>query len=244
MLRPVGRWRARTVDRRAASGGDGVVTGALLLAWAPVVAALLLVASPRPWRLLRPVVTIAHEGGHVAVALFAGRRLTGMRIHADASGISRSRGRSRGPGMVATLLAGYVTPSLLGLAAAALVAADQHALILGCSIALLVALLLTVRNVFGGIAIVLTGAALLAVAVHASPPVQEAAGSLLAWFLLFGGLRSVSDLRRGRRGGRGRDSDADQLARVTRVPAPLWVLAFALIAVGALVAATALLVTT
>jgi len=218
------------------------VTGALLLAWAPVIAALALVTSPRPWRLLRPVVTIAHEGGHVAVALLTGRRLAGMRVHADASGITRSRGRSRGPGVVATLLAGYVTPCLLGLGAAALVAADQHQLILGCTIALLVALLVTVRNVFGGITIVLTGAVLLAVAVYASPPVQEAGASLLAWFLLFGGLRSVSDLRRGRRGGRARDSDADQLARVTRVPAALWVLAFALIAVGALAAATALLV--
>lgn len=218
------------------------MNSALLLAWAPVIAALALVTSPRPWRLLRPVVTIAHEGGHVAVALLTGRRLAGMRVHADASGITRSRGRSRGPGVVATLLAGYVTPCLLGLGAAALVAADQHQLILGCTIALLAALLVTVRNVFGGITIVLTGAVLLAVAVYASPPVQEAGASLLAWFLLFGGLRSVSDLRHGRRGGRARDSDADQLARVTRVPAALWVLAFALIAVGALAAATALLV--
>jgi hypothetical protein len=218
-----------------------VVTGALLLAWAPVVAALVLVASPRPWRLLRPVVTIVHEGGHVAAALLAGRRLAGMRVHADASGLTRSRGRSRGPGMVATLLAGYVTPCLLGLAAAALVAAGQHQVILGCSIALLAALLVTVRNVFGGIAIVLTGAVLLAVAVYASPAVQEAGASLLAWFLLFGGLRSVSDLRRGRRRGRDRDSDADQLARVTRVPAAVWVLVFALAAVAALAAAMALL---
>jgi hypothetical protein len=215
-----------------------------VLAWAPVVAALALVVAPRPWRLLRPVVTIAHEGGHVAVALLAGRRLAGTRVHADASGSMRSRGQSRGPGMVATLLAGYVTPCLLGLGAAALVAADQHQLILGCVIALLAALLVTVRNVFGGMAIVLTGVVLLAVAVYASPPFQEAGASLLAWFLLFGGLRSVSDLRLGRRRGRGRDSDADQLARVTRVPAVVWVLGFALVAVGTLAAATALLVTT
>ncbi|HSJ44544.1 MAG TPA: M50 family metallopeptidase [Euzebyales bacterium] len=213
------------------------------LAWAPVIVALALVVARRPWRLLRPVVTIAHEGGHVAVALLAGRRLAGMRVHADASGIARSRGRSRGLGMVVTLLAGYVTPCLLGLGAAALVAADQHQLILSCSIALLAALLVTVRNVFGAVAIVLTGAVLLAVAVYASPPLQEAGASLLAWFLLFGGLRSVSDMRRGRRGGRGRDTDADQLARATRVPAVVWVLAFTLVAVGTLAAATALLVT-
>lgn len=221
-----------------------MVTGTLLLAWAPVLAALALVAAPRPWRLLRPVVTIAHEGGHVAVALLTGRRLAGMRVHIDASGVTRSRGRSRGAGMVATLLAGYVTPCLLGLAAAALVAADQHELIIGCSIALLAALLVTVRNVFGGVAIVLTGGALLAVAVYASPSVQEAGASLLAWFLLFGGVRSVSDLRRGRRGGRGRDSDADQLARLTRVPAAMWILLFVVVALGALATAATLLTRT
>jgi hypothetical protein len=219
-----------------------MMTTTLLLAWAPVVAALVLVTSRRPWRLLRPVVTVAHEGGHVAVALLAGRRLAGMRVHADASGLTRSRGRSRGPGMVATLLAGYPTPCLLGLGAAALVAAHQHLLILGCSIALLAALLVTVRNAFGGAVIALTGALLLGVAVYATPPAQDAAASLLAWFLLFGGLRSISDLRRGRRGGRARDSDADQLARLTRVPAPVWVFAFAAVSVGALVAAAALLV--
>jgi hypothetical protein len=226
------------------SHGEDVVTGTLLLAWAPVLGALALVAAPRPWRLLRPVVTIAHEGGHVAVALLTGRRLAGMRVHIDASGVTRSRGRSRGPGMVATLLAGYVTPCLLGLAAAALVAADQHELIIGCSIALLAALLVTVRNVFGGVAIVLTGGALLAVAVYASPSLQEAGASLLAWFLLFGGVRSVSDLRRGRRGGRGRDSDADQLARMTRVPAAVWILLFVVVALGALVTAAMLLTRT
>lgn len=218
------------------------MTGGLLLAWAPVLAALALVTAPRPWRLLRPVVTIAHEGGHVAVALLTGRRLAGMRVHADASGLTRTRGRSRGPGMIATLLAGYVTPCLLGLAAAALVAAEQHQVILACSIALLGALLVTVRNVFGGVAIVATGAALVAVAVYAPPPVREAGASLLAWFLLFGGVRSISDMRHGRRGGRARDSDADQLARLTHVPAPAWVLVFALVAVGALVGATMLLV--
>jgi hypothetical protein len=180
----------------------------------------------------------------VAVALLTGRRLAGMRVHTDASGVTRSRGRSRGPGMVATLLAGYVTPCLLGLAAAALVASDQHELTIGCSIALLAALLVTVRNVFGGVAIVLTGGALLAVAVYASPSLQEAGASLLAWFLLFGGVRSVSDLRRGRRGGRGRDSDADQLARLTRVPAAVWILLFVVVALGALVTAAMLLTRT
>lgn len=208
----------------------------------PIAAALVLVGSRRPWRVLRPVVTVAHEGGHVVAALAAGRRLAGVRLHADASGLTVSRGRATGPGMVVMLLAGYLTPCLLGLGAAGLVAAEQHQLILALSIALLVALLVTVRNVFAVVVIVLTGAALVAAGFAASLSVQRASAAVLAWFLLLGGLRSIGDLRRGRRRAGGQASDADQLARLTHVPAVVWIALFMLAAAGAIVAAALLLV--
>lgn len=214
------------------------------LALLPVVAAFGLVGARRGWRVVRTVVTIAHEGGHVGVALLAGRRLTGMRVHSDASGITVSRGRASGPGMVATLLAGYTAPSLLGVLAALLIDAGQHQLILALTVASLVALLVTVRNLFGVVAIVVTGAVLVYAGFYATEPVRQAGAALLAWVLLFGGVRSVGDLRRARRRTRSRDSDADQLARLTRVPAALWVGAFGVVAVVALVGATALLLTT
>jgi hypothetical protein len=192
---------------------------------------------------LRPVVTMAHEGGHVVTAVLAGRRLAGVRLHSDASGVTVSRGRNSGPGMVALLLAGYLTPCLLGLGAAGLVAADRHQLILAASVALLVALLVTVRNVFGAVAIVLTGAALVVAGFTAPLPVQRASAAVLAWFLLFGGLRSIADLRRSRRRTGARGSDADQLARLTHVPAVVWIALFALAAAAAIVTAAFLLVT-
>lgn len=207
----------------------------------PIAAALALVWSRRSWRLLRPIVTIAHEGGHVVTALLAGRRLAGVRLHADASGLTVSRGRPTGPGMVVMLLAGYVTPCLLGLVAAVLVDANQHQLILALSVAALAALLVTVRNVFGVVVIVLTAAALVAAGFAAPAWVQRASAAVLAWFLLFGGLRSIGDLRRSRRRTRSRASDADQLARLTRVPAAVWIGVFVLAAGGAIVAAGALL---
>jgi peptidase M50B-like protein len=49
-----------------------------------------------------------------------------------------------------------------------------------------------------------------------------------AWFLLFGGVRPVLELR-GRRRGRGLQSEPDQLAQLTPVPAWMWTLLFALI---------------
>lgn len=69
--------------------------------------ALVLVNYGTSWRLLRNVVTIAHEGGHALVALLSGRKLNGIRLHSDTSGLTVSTGRASGPGMVFTLFAGY-----------------------------------------------------------------------------------------------------------------------------------------
>ena len=84
---------------------------------ASAAAALLVVASPRLWRMTRIAITIAHESGHAAASLLSGRRLEGIRLHADTSGETVSRGRRNGPGIVITALAGYVTPPLLGVGA-------------------------------------------------------------------------------------------------------------------------------
>jgi len=208
----------------------------------PAVAAVFLTLSRGPWRVLRTVITIAHEGGHTITALAVGRRLAGIRLHSDSSGVTLSRGRPRGPGMVATAFAGYVTPSLLGLLTSALIAAGHYAVPLVAGVVLLAAMLVAVRTIFGVLAIVVTGATLVAVRWYTPELVQYAGACLLAWFLLAGGLRAVVELQRARRRARSRDSDADQLARLTAVPALLWVAAFALVAVGALAASVALLV--
>jgi hypothetical protein len=144
--------------------------------------------------------------------------------------------------MVATAFAGYVTPSLLGLLTSALIAAGHYAVPLVAGVVLLAAMLVAVRTIFGVLAIVVTGATLVAVRWYTPELVQYAGACLLAWFLLAGGLRAVVELQRARRRARSRDSDADQLARLTAVPALLWVAAFALVAVGALAASVALLV--
>ena len=50
--------------------------------------ALVAVANRRIWRISRNVVTIAHEGGHAMIALLTGRRLDGIRLHSDTSGVT------------------------------------------------------------------------------------------------------------------------------------------------------------
>lgn len=204
--------------------------------------ALVLVVSQRSWRVLRTVVTIAHEGGHAVTALLVGRRLAGMRLHADTSGVTLSRGRPAGPGMVATAIAGYIAPCVLGLGIAALAVTEWYVIPLVVCLVLLVGMLLAIRNVFGFVAIIVVGAALVGVTWYVPERFAQAGVSLLAWFLLFGGLRAVTELPRSRRSRRGRESDADLLARLTHVPAIVWIGLFTVVAVATLVAAGALLI--
>jgi uncharacterized membrane protein YqjE len=204
-------------------------------------AALLIVAIRRSWRVARNAVTIAHEGGHALAAVVTGRRLRGIRLHSDTSGLTLSAGRPRGPGMAFTLLAGYVAPSLIGLAGAWLLGGNRITLLLWVAAALLLAMLVMVRNIFGIVSIVVTIAIVFAVSWYADPRVQAAFAYTGVWFLLIGGVRPVGELQRLRRSGRLPDSDADQLARVTRVPGLLWVGVFGLVSLAALAAGAALL---
>lgn len=205
------------------------------------VIALAAVAVRGPWRVLRNVVTIAHEGGHALVALLTGRKLRSIRLHSDTSGLTVSAGRPTGPGMAFTLLAGYLTPSLLGLAGAWLLAGNRITLLLWVSVALLLGMLVMIRNAFGLVSVVATGAVVFAVSWFASPQVQAGFAYAGVWFLLLGGVRPVGELQRLRGRGQLRDSDADQLARLTRVPGLLWVGLFGLVNIGALVLGGSLL---
>ena len=206
--------------------------------------ALAVVLDSRSWRVAGKVITIAHEGGHALVSVLSGRRLDGIRLHADSSGVTYSRGRRAGPGLVLTATAGYVMPSLLGAGAAGLLAAGHLTAMLWLALALLAATFLAVRNVFGAGAVLVTAGAVFAVSYYAAPGVQAGFAYLAAWFLLFGGVRPVLELARGSRRRRrwARGSDADQLARLTGTPAGLWITLFILVAFAALIAGAVLLV--
>jgi Peptidase M50B-like len=197
-------------------------------------ASLVIVLNPALWRLASKVITIAHEGGHALVSVLSGRRLDGIRLHADSSGVTYSRGKRTGPGLVLTAAAGYITPSLLGAGAAWLLAAHHLTAMLWLAVVLLAATLLAVRNLFGAVAVLVTAGGVVAVSWLASAAVQAGFSYLAAWFLLFGGIRPVAGLLRRRRRGRGGTSDADQLARLTGVPRGVWVGLFALVALAAL----------
>lgn len=221
------------------------VVAAQPLPAAPVVLAtagiaVVLVLVPWLWRVTRHLVTVAHEGGHAVAAVLSGRRLTGIRLHSDTSGLTVSRGRPRGPGMVVTLLVGYTGPALVGLGAAALLSTGRAVALLWGVLLLLALLLLQIRNLFGLWVVLVCGAGVFAVSWWLAPEQQFAVALTLTFFLLLGAPRAVLELLATRRAG-ARTSDPDQLARLTRVPAGAWVAVLVVVTVGAALAGVGLL---
>lgn len=191
------------------------------------------------WRWVRLLVTITHEAGHALVALLTGRRLTGIRLHSDTSGLTLSRGRPRGPGMVLTLLAGYPAASAVGLAAAWLTGAGHAPAVLWLVVAVLAGMLLMIRNIYGAVVVLVVGGGLAAVSWWAPAPWLGLLAAGIAWLLLLAAPRPVLELLRDRRLSA---SDAAQLAAVTRVPALLWAVLWLAVTVGALVVGVGLMV--
>lgn len=208
--------------------------------WAAPVAALLLVGVPPVWGVTRHVVTLVHEAGHAVAAVATGRRLTGVRLHADTSGLTVSRGRPRGPGMIATAAAGYLAPAAAGLGIVALTGSGRADLALAAALVLLGALVLYIRNWFGLLVVLLSAGVVAALVWRAAPSAQELAALVVGWFLLLGAPRTSIELWGHRRRSRSRTSDADVLARLTHVPAVVWNVVFVALTAGAAVLAARL----
>lgn len=183
------------------------------------------------WPVTRMVVTVVHEAGHAAVAVVTGRKLTGIRLHSDTSGLTVSRGRPRGPGMVATLLAGYLAPGLLGFGAAWLLASGRAALVLALLVVVLAGMLVMIRNFFGLLVLVVGLGVVVGVVWFLEPVQQSWVAYVLTWTLLLAAPRPVVEMSRQQ----SRNSDAAQLARLTRTPTSVWAVVFLLSTVACLV---------
>ena len=183
--------------------------------------ALLLVVVA--WSKVRLGVTVVHEAGHAVAAVLVGRRLSGIRLHSDTSGLTVSRGRPRGPGMVLMLAAGYLAPALLGLLAAYLLGAGRAVGLLWLLVLLLAGLLVWVRNGYGLLVVLVLGGGLFALTWWGSAELQSIAAYLVTWTLLLAAPRPLVELL-GRGGRRSRTSDPAQLATLTHVPAVIWTL--------------------
>jgi hypothetical protein len=211
---------------------DDLAVGVLVAAavvWHPV------------WRRLRHGITIVHEAGHGFAATVTRRRLAGIRLHSDTSGLTVSVGRPRGPGMVLTLAAGYPAPCTAGVLAACAVGAGHAALALWAALLLLVLVLVQIRNWFGLWTVLVSGALVAAATWWLDPVWRMRIALAVTALLLLGGLRATIELAGARRRDRRGTSDADQLARITVLPAGIWTALFVAAALAAVAAAVALL---
>src|SRR6478672_11833845 len=133
------------------------------------------------------------------------------------------------------LVAGYTAPGLFGLGAAWLLGSGHAVGLLWILLVLLALLLVQIRNWFGLWSVLLTGAVVFAVSWWLPTRGQSAFAYLVTWFLLVAAPRPVLELQGLRRRSRTRDSDADQLGRLTSLPGVVWVGAFLAVTVGSLV---------
>ncbi|SEJ26179.1 M50 family metallopeptidase [Demequina mangrovi] len=208
--------------------------------WISLAVVAVSVAVPFLWHLARHMVTLVHEAGHAVVATLLGREVRGIRLHADTSGLTTSRGDARRLPLAFKAFAGYPAPGVVGLAVAWAVAAGHGVAVLWVAVAVLVAVLMQVRNVYGVLVVVVMGAALGVAAAALDDEWRVGLASGLAWLLMVGGVRAVVELQTSRgRGARG--SDADALARLTHVPGAVWVALFWLTSAACLAAGAWLL---
>lgn len=225
-------WHRATTTQPSPSPG---LVGAI------AVVGLVLVLYRRCWPVTRLLVTITHEGAHALAALLVGRRLSGIRLNSDTSGVTVSSGRPRGPGMIFMLAAGYLGPALAGLGAAWMLADGRSIGLLWLLVVVLSLMLLLIRNFYGLLVLLVAGGAVFVISWYLSPGWQSAVAYLITWVLLISAPKPVVELIMQRRERRDHGSDVDQLARLTRIPGGVWAGFFLICSVAGLALGTAVL---
>lgn len=199
--------------------GRAIATEAPLALKPSVAAALVaLGVTIGAWQQVRILITICHEGGHALVGVLVGRRLSGIKLRADTSGVTVSKGKPTGPGMVATVFAGYPAAAFVGLGAAWLVSVGHAPAVLWGGVVLLGLMLVAIRNLYGWIVVVGGGVGVALVSWYGPPALVTLLAYGLAWLFLLGAPRPVFEVMRNAPP----KSDPGQLARLTHVPRSVW----------------------
>lgn len=178
------------------------------------VAALGALALPGSYEVTQHYDTMAHEGAHAMVGSALGRRVHEVSLSRDGSGwvLLAPAGAVS---LVLTSLAGYLGPSMFGLAAAGLIERGHSVAVPWLTLLALVLLVLVMRSPFGLAVTALTGTLIFSVARYAPVGGQVTLAYGIAWFLLLSGLATAA--RHGRWA-----SDAGTLRRLTRLPRGVW----------------------
>jgi Peptidase M50B-like len=202
------------------------------MAWTTGVVAF--VAAVPLWRYTTHAITVAHEGGHMMFGSLLGLTLEKVRIDRGGVGSTKFTPDNTWLPWVAAGLAGYLGPSVFGLAGAVLLVhgvAPRAVLLM--TLVLMAFLLLMVRNVFGFLVVPLTGLLIWAVATKATAEAQLVFAHIWVWFLLMGGVRQIPELYRA--WAAGPEPDTAMLAGKTGLSTAFFVALFWLGSMAALV---------
>lgn len=223
---------------------DTVLTADNDQAWviiAIVVVALLVTLNEKVWSKMRFSSTLIHECSHSLVAFLTGRRLHGLKVHDDSSGVAVSSGKSRGLGMILVTIAGYPGPGALALLLAWMLSAGYAGAALTVYHTILLFGLLLVRNPFGLLTALSTILITIGITIWNDP--YAVSITVIALVVLYGvgGVRGSIALAKvhgakwdGSRTKKDRlslkdnakTSDAHQAFRLTLIPTWIWVAAF------------------
>jgi hypothetical protein len=203
---------------------------------AVIVVAAVALSVPRPsWRFFGLFVTVVHELGHAAAALLTLQRVTGITLRFDHSGTTTSRG-PRGWRAAFTTFWGYPAPAIVGAVLLMSAAHGWAPAALSVGALALVAALILIRNLQGVLILGGTATVSLALVWFGNGAAAGYACLVLGIGLVIGSCRDwVKVLRVHRRRRELSSSDAYLLQVATRIPAPFWLLLFALVIGGALV---------
>jgi Peptidase M50B-like len=191
------------------------------LVLAAFLAGCAITAIPQVWPKLRHLVTIVHEAGHAIVGVLAGRKLAGIRLHSDTSGVTATSGRTGGIGLMLTMMAGYMFPPVVSAAYVWAVRSGYAGTAALVTFGALVLVLVFTRNLYGFGLVTFAGAVLLAFLWWGPPGWIGPGLVIVAGVLVAGGVRTILDARLHRRSGLD-GSDASALAASTIIPAVAW----------------------
>ncbi|TPG19172.1 M50 family metallopeptidase [Pedococcus bigeumensis] len=223
-------WDLLSTRLEPATGDVALTAPAVTVAF---VAALLVVAVPAIWQVMRLAVTLVHELGHALVGLAVGRRFTGFVLRGDMSGHAVTVGPPRGPGRVLTTWAGYPAPAVVGAALVWAAGRGWGAPVLSVVIVILLVALVRVRSLLTAVVMLVALGATGALWWWRDDAVQAQVLVGAGIVLLVGAWRHLGAVLRTR----DRSSDPGVLAALTHVPRLVWNASFVLVCAAATVLA-------
>ena len=186
---------------------------------APVVAgagfiALLLTVFAYAWTDL--ILSVAHEGGHMVMAVLTFRGFRSWSILGTGSAVTRVVDGSWGVGDMIGTLAGYLAPPLLGLGGAAVLARGNAWGVLVIAAMLMFGAFLYASGGLANVVTLVAFGGILLLLWRGSAYLQLTVAVAIVWLLLIGGV--VDAVKMGRTDG----ADAAVMARSTWIPALVW----------------------